>query len=264
MGLCRDQVYNADESGLNFKALPTKTLASLSEKYAPGFKMQKERVTVMVCANASGIHRLPLLVIGKAKRPRCFKGMNMNALPVRYCGQKSAWMEQEIFAEWFKKVFIPLVRQELKSKNLPPKAVLLLDNAPTHPEAGSLQSDDGNIKCIFLPANTTSSVQPMDQSVIETFKRRYRKKFIEALVTEETVSIIEYWKAYNMKNVVYNTADAWDEVSEETLKRSWNKLWPESTDEIATETVERDDVTNEVLAQSAVAFGLDDQRELNE
>lgn len=38
MGLTRDQVYNANETGLNYKALPKKTLAALSEKYAPGFK----------------------------------------------------------------------------------------------------------------------------------------------------------------------------------------------------------------------------------
>lgn len=105
MGLTRDQVYNADETGLNYKALPTKTLASLSEKYAPGYKMQKQRITAMVCANASGNHRLPLLLIGKAKKPRCFKGLNMNALPVNYYAQKSAWMSQAIFIDWFKNVF---------------------------------------------------------------------------------------------------------------------------------------------------------------
>lgn len=106
MGLTRDQVYNADETGLNYKALPTKTLAALSEKYAPGFKMQKQRITAMVCANASGNHRLPLLLIGTAKKPRCFKGMNMNALPVQYYAQKSAWMDQKIFTEWFKEVSV--------------------------------------------------------------------------------------------------------------------------------------------------------------
>lgn len=44
----------SDETGLNYKALPTNTLASLSEKYAPGHKMQKQSVTVMMSANASG------------------------------------------------------------------------------------------------------------------------------------------------------------------------------------------------------------------
>lgn len=115
-GFTREQVYNADETGLNYKTLPTKTLASFSEKYAPGFKMQKQRITAMVCANASGKNRIPLLLIGTAKKPRCFKGTNMNALPVHYFAQKSAWMTQAIFTEWFKNVFVPYVQRDLKSK----------------------------------------------------------------------------------------------------------------------------------------------------
>lgn len=138
-GFTRDQIYNADETGLNYKALPTKTLASLSEKYAPGHKMQKQRVTVMVCANASGSHRMPLFILGTAKRPRCFKGMNMNALPVTYRNQKKAWMNQLIFTDWFRNVFVPNVQSHLKRMNLPQKAILFLDNAPAHPEEGILE-----------------------------------------------------------------------------------------------------------------------------
>lgn len=179
--------------------------------------MQKQRVTAMVCANASGTNRLPLVLIGTAKKPRCFKGTNMNALPVHYYDQKNAWMSQAIFTDWFHKIFVPNVRKDLKSKNLPPKAILLLDNAPSHPECSQLISEDGNISCHFLPANTTSLIQPMDQSVIESFKRRYRKKFIQQLVSEENTTLQEYWKTYNMKNVVYNVADAWADVPEQTL-----------------------------------------------
>jgi hypothetical protein len=59
LGLSREQVYNCDESGLNWKALPTKkTLASVSDTSAPGYEMRKERLTILVCANASGNHRL--------------------------------------------------------------------------------------------------------------------------------------------------------------------------------------------------------------
>lgn len=253
--LTRDQVYNADETGLNFKALPSKTLASLSEKYAPGFKMQKQRVTLMVCANASGKNRMPLLVIGTAKKPRCYKGIKMDALPVHYYAQKSAWMTQVIFTDWFKTKFVPYVRNDLESKNLPPKAVLVLDNAPSHPE--NLQSDDGNIFCYFLPANTTSLIQPMDQSVIETLKRRYRKKFMQILLSED-VSLKDYWKAYDMKHVVDNVSDAWTDVSPETLERSWNKVWPanestssENIDECAAVTIElRADTTSALNMES--------------
>lgn len=289
MGLCRDQVYNADETGLNYKALPTKTLATLSEKFAPGYKMQKQRLTAMVCANASGNDRLPLLIIEKSKKPRYFKNTNMKSLPVNYYDQKSAWMDQKIFTDWFhkvkmfcsifckffffflktfhsvlckcfffflKKVFVPHVRKSLKSKNLPMKAILILDNAPAHPELSLLCSDDGNITCFFLPANTTSLLQPMDQSVIETFKRRYRKKFIENLVMEEDVSLIDYWKSYNLKFAVNNSADAWAAVSEDTLKKAWNKLWPE-TEEIS-ESTECASIYQEIVDDSIVAFVVDE------
>lgn len=254
-GLTRDQVYNADETGLNYKALPTKTLASLSEKYAPGFKMQKQRITVMVCANASGKNRMPLLVIGKAKKPRCFKGFNMNALPVHYYAQKSAWMSQAIFTDWFKTKFVPPVQRDLESKNLPPKAVLVLDNAPSHPEE-NLQSDDGNITCYFLPANTTSLIQPMDQSVIETLKRRYRKKFMQELLSED-VPLKDYWKSIDLKNVVDNVADAWTEVAPETLERSWNKVWPANESASSEIIDECTAVTNEFLADTTSALNLE-------
>lgn len=260
-GLTRDQVYNADESGLYYKALPTKTLAALSEKYAPGYKMQKQRVTAMVCANASGNNRIPLLLIGTAKNPRCFKNVNMKALPVNYYAQKNAWMTQSIFTDWFHNVFVPNVRRDLISKNLPPKAILVLDNAPSHPE-DVLKSDDGNITCCFLPANTTSLIQPMDQSVIVSMKRRYRKKFIQRLVAEEEdISLIDYWKSYNLKNVVDNVSDAWADVSTQTLQNAWNKLWPQTTESNANEI---DSVTIEILSESNVAFSLESENDIVE
>jgi hypothetical protein len=41
------------------------------------------------------------------------------------------------------------------------KITLLLDNCPAHPVLEKLK----NIKLVFLPANTTSMLQPMDQEV---------------------------------------------------------------------------------------------------
>lgn len=90
LNLNRDIVYNADETGLFWRTLPNKTLAARNEESAHVHKVIKERITVLVCANASGTHRLPLLIIGKSKKPRCFKNINMEALPVKYEAQKRA------------------------------------------------------------------------------------------------------------------------------------------------------------------------------
>lgn len=54
-------VYNADESGLYWRVLPEKTLAFQDEKQADGSKLHKERLTIMVCANSTGCHKIPIL-----------------------------------------------------------------------------------------------------------------------------------------------------------------------------------------------------------
>ena len=99
----------------------------------------------------------------------------MELLPVEYCGQKSAWMNSEIFHAWFHNSFIPTVRKELSSLGLEPKAVLVLDNCPAHPNEVDLISDDGSITALYLPPNATSLIQPMDQGVLVALRRRCKK-----------------------------------------------------------------------------------------
>ncbi|GFY31835.1 jerky-like protein [Trichonephila clavipes] len=59
-GYSRDDVYNVEETGINWKALPRKSLASKQESTAPSFKVSKERVTAMICANVSGTHDIDI------------------------------------------------------------------------------------------------------------------------------------------------------------------------------------------------------------
>ena len=72
-GFTLEEIYNCDETGLYYRLLPEKTLAARSENEAPGMKKQKERVTLIACSNATGSHKLPLMFVGKAQNPRCFK-----------------------------------------------------------------------------------------------------------------------------------------------------------------------------------------------
>lgn len=107
MGLSNNQIYNADESALYYRLLPDKTYVASCEKTAPGRKIQKERITFMLCANADGSHKTTPLVIGKAKNPRCFKNFNN---PLIYNNSSSAWMTSHIFHDWFHNTFVKEVR----------------------------------------------------------------------------------------------------------------------------------------------------------
>lgn len=223
--LSYEQIYNADESGLFWKCLPTRTLAFESERQAAGHKSSKERITIMSCSNAAGSHKLRLLVIGKSLKPRSFKGTRAENLPVDYFHQKKGWMNQQIFQEWFEKIFVPQVRKHLDSKKLPQKAVLLIDNAPSHPIASVLKSSDGQIFAKFLPPNVTALLQPMDQGVIATMKRTYRTKLLMSKI-EEGCDLKEFWKSYTILDSIYDIASSWDSIKPLTLVRSWRKLLP--------------------------------------
>ena len=168
--LSREQIYNADETGLCWRAVPTTTLAGPDEKKADGLKIDKDRVTLMACSNSSGTHKLDLVFIYKYQNPRALKHMDKRKLPVNYYSQQKAWMTLNIFHSWFTDEFIPKVRQHLKDIGLEQKAVLVLDNAPSHTKfyKDSPVGKDYKMWCVFLPANTTALIQPMDQAVLDT------------------------------------------------------------------------------------------------
>lgn len=226
--LTGDQIFNCDETGLNYKMLPEKTLASKAEKAAPGYKRSKERVTILACSNATANLKMKLSMIGKAKKPRAFKNVSKNALPVKYYNQKNAWMSSDIFKEWFFNEFVPQTEKFLKANNLPRKALLLLDNATCHPNEDELQDQD--IKAMFLPPNVTSLCQPMDQGTLETLKRNYRRNLLSSLINamDEGEDMVEKLRRINLKDVAYDVAQSWESVGANTIAKSWKILLQEN------------------------------------
>jgi hypothetical protein len=93
-------------------------------------------------------------------------------------------MNRAIFKELFDTKFVPQVRGHLCSKGLPEKAVLLLDNAPSHPNESFLKSEDGKICVKYLPPNVTALIQLMDESVISDMKHHYRSNLLKKCIDE--------------------------------------------------------------------------------
>ena len=167
-------IFNADETGLYFRCFPDKGY-SISGDDLPGGKKAKDRVTVMLCANMSGSEKIPLLVFGKSKRPRSFP-KDLSKLPVQYQTSKITWITGYIFEQWLKKW-----DNTLRSKKR--KICLLIDNCSAHSKSVSLT----NLVLKFLPANTTSIMQPMNMGVIKIGKLIIEEVWIQGLLMQWTL-----------------------------------------------------------------------------
>ncbi|GFY31676.1 jerky protein homolog-like [Trichonephila clavipes] len=176
----------------------------------------------MVCANASRTHSLPLLAIGKSKKPRCFR--NVSCLPTLDKAQKSAWRNSALFSEWY---FIPNVKKLREREGKTGKVLLILDNARCHPPVDILNAIDDDFSVMYLPPNVTALVQPMDQGVIEKLKRIYKKQVLRRLLLAENdeESVAAFAEKLNMKDTCYMLDEAWDSLERQSLKNAWNKLW---------------------------------------
>ena len=99
-------MFNCDETGLNWRQIPERTLVSGWEKEAKGFKKSKDGVNPM-CLNVSGSIAMPIMFIHKFVNPQCFKNLKKEDLPVHYYSQRNSSMDSTFFKSWLFVKFIP-------------------------------------------------------------------------------------------------------------------------------------------------------------
>jgi hypothetical protein len=143
---------------------------SLATRRLSGRKKNKERLSIALCTNADGSHKLPPLIIGKYANPRCFKTINIHNLPITYRHNSKAWMLTTLFQEW-----LCDFNNKIAIKHNGKRVLLLLDNCGSHKIEGLNLS---HVDVHFLPPNTTSRIQPLDAGIIMSFKRHYRNHHI--------------------------------------------------------------------------------------
>ena len=85
---CPNQVFNADETGWFWKKMSNRTYIAKSERTASGFKAAKDRVTFLLCGNASGDIISKHLLVNRSLRPRALKGKDIQKLPVHWMANK--------------------------------------------------------------------------------------------------------------------------------------------------------------------------------
>ena len=99
------------------------------------------------------------------------------------------------------------------------KVLLFVDNCPAHPDIQL-----SHIKLVFLQANTTSKLQPMDAGIIQTVKLNYRKRMVRHLLVKmdecEMASQLAK-KIINVLAAIQWMQKAWQEVKESTVRKCY-------------------------------------------
>jgi hypothetical protein len=205
-------IYNFDETALFWRMRPSKTLAaSLKSKGSKGNnngkKKDKSRISIGLCVNADGSDFLKPLVIGTAKNPRSFKSFRPNTL-VEYYYNTKAWMNSNVFQNYVMKL-------DRKFAQMNRKILLVLDNVSSHC-LGEVTLK--NIELLFLPPNTTSKIQPLDQGIINSFKSKYRKKFLAWRIDQLEKGDD---RKLPLKEAIYWIAEAKEDVNQAVVKNCW-------------------------------------------
>lgn len=204
-GYDQKNIFNADETGLFYNMMPNKTLSYKSEKCFGG-KLSKERLTVLLCTNADGSEKLPPLVIGKSRNPRCFK--NTNKKPCEYQNNTKAWMTSSIFIDWIRKFDAKMHKEKRK-------VLLLIDRCTAHPPNIPGLT---NLTIHFLPANCTSKLQPLDLGIIRSVKAYYRKSLIRKLINNSAERDRMKTRKFTILEAMHMVTASWKEVSSSTIK----------------------------------------------
>ena len=104
----------------------------------------------------------------------------------------------------------------------------MIDNCPAHPHIEYLKA----IKLFFLPPNTTSITQPMDQGVIRSLKAKYRTNVVRKIMRSlEKISLL-----HKMQMLV----SAWNAFITETIVNCFRKAGISAENQDAAITEEDD------------------------
>ncbi|XP_027351220.1 uncharacterized protein LOC113862331 [Abrus precatorius] len=161
---------------------------SLATKQLEGRKQDKERLTVVICCNEDGSEKIPLWIIGKYAKPRCFKNVNMNSLNCQYRANKKAWMTSVLFDE-----YVRSFDQMMHGR----RVLLVVDNCPAHP-----RNIEGlrNVELFFL-----------------AFKMHYRRRFYRKILEGYEVGHFDPGKI-NVLDAINLAIPAWMiDVRKETI-----------------------------------------------
>ncbi|CAB9502143.1 Jerky protein homolog-like [Seminavis robusta] len=140
----KDHVFFVVDTMLFYKVLPTRSVVENpveAGNSAPKYlDTLKGRLSLFICSNSSGGHKIPLTMISDEKNPPSFVGKRQRLFPHIY--QENAWANPKALLTWWKETFLPNIREWTDEK------VLLILQKPSIVD---LDDPQDQVRVRFLP-----------------------------------------------------------------------------------------------------------------
>lgn len=103
-----EKLYSCNKTALYYKLLPNKSLELTKAPSKAGIKTNKKKDKLSCCLPVRlAIASRNDCALVKVLSPRCFKHVNIKALPVIYKNSSCSWMPHHTSASWFENQFVP-------------------------------------------------------------------------------------------------------------------------------------------------------------
>ncbi|OWZ08587.1 hypothetical protein PHMEG_00018843 [Phytophthora megakarya] len=170
----------------------------------------KKRFVVSLAANADGSEKLQPLFVSHHEHPKCFRKKTAEQHGLHYFSNNKAWMTGVIFSRWLQRLDFAMANQKRR-------ILLFINDMPSHVIA---HLDLTNVVMFVLTPAVMQMLNPITSRVVNTFKKRFRRYHLrhaidKAEATKNTMFDVDVLQAMKW------AAASWDEITTETIKRSW-------------------------------------------
>ncbi|XP_060819660.1 jerky protein homolog-like [Bombus pascuorum] len=225
--LALKNVYNVVYIPIMWKAVPQKTSIWSNAKLTENLTMCEDYVVALFCANATGCHKLPVLMIGNIPETQRSYNSTTKSCSTIYKSMTNPCMDSTIFTQWYKDHFLESVK-ERQGTDEREKSLLLLDNAQSLHDVNALNEIDPLVTVMSPPVEVRSVKHPMHCGITTGFKRKYRKELLEAITPLPTCNtekeVIHLHNQLSMWDCCRLVDHAWLNVEEAIIIHSWENL----------------------------------------
>ncbi|XP_071630408.1 uncharacterized protein [Temnothorax longispinosus] len=189
-------LFHVDELTMYSDVSPTGL--SVSPTRQDELETSLKKMTVLLCCNASGTEKLPLLICGSY--PAAIMGKDH-----MYSHSEDASINDGLLREW-------LTRLNCRMSSSGRRILLLVHRN----RIGSFRNFKlSNIRHVFFPDDFPPSLRPLKRDVFHFVKMAYRRKYVKGIRGDK--------RRWNVENVVRSLMEAWREVPRDLIIASFQR-----------------------------------------